>query len=61
MYGYMLRKGLIRIPRTDGVEYQPVAEIGLGIIVRCGVSYAFFVQGAEGENIWDTVFVCLRI
>ena len=31
---YMLRKSLFRIPRTDGVVFQPVAEVGLEIILR---------------------------
>ena len=58
MYCYMLRKSLIRIPRTDGVEYQPVAEIGLGIILRVWGLLCFLCTRCRT---WKHMGHCVRL
>lgn len=53
----MLWKSLIRIPRTD-VVYQPVAEIGLGIIVRVwGLLCVLFTRCRK----WKRMGHCVRL
>lgn len=58
MYCYMLRKSLIRIPRTGGVEYQPVAEIGLGIILRVWGLLCFLCTRCRR---WKRMGHCVRL